>query len=490
MRYYLPLLFLIVSLLSCSDDDPVIHRVNPDITPGSSTTGGESNIDLTTQLVDLFAAGTLENYYLWIDDPGRFDLIEAVFNPDTCAHPVAALSRVLSKEDRWTSLIENMTERNESISGTEVSTGMDMLPYLFEQNSNRVIFVVTYVHPGSPADIAGIKRGDVINKVDGKYYTVSNYKRFYDKSTTMKLTIGKYNADGSFVEEDKVVTLTPIKTYLEPVIMTKVFDIDGSKKVGYMHYTQFTDSLTTLIEAMDEFKREGVSELIMDLRYNSGGYVRTCIALASMMAPKSVVENKEIFNTDIYNKLLTEAYKKSNYDLDEYFDKKYIEHNPGFSKIYFLVSRYTASASESLIVGLNPYMKVTLIGEQTHGKFCTGMMMTPEMIFKEDFYKKYKDGFKDWGIYVMVGTFADKNGYNGSRPDGFTPNTILEENPFDGYDLGDPHETLLREALAQAGMKIAGNNASTRALDLQKKLEVERPSYNIITDLKAFRKYN
>lgn len=479
MRYYLPLLLLVASLLSCSDDDPIIHRVNPDFNGNDNPSGVE--IDLTTSLVDLFAAATLETYYLWIDDPGRFDLIEAVLDPDTCLHPVAALKRVISKEDRWTELIEKTTEREESWAGTETSTGMDMIPYLLDQTSRRVFFVITYVHPGSPADKAGIKRGDIIDKMDGNYFTTNNYQRFYSNSNSMKLGFAEIKDNGVYEELDKTVTVVPVKGYLEPVIKTKVFDVNDSKKVGYLHYTSFTDSISTLISAMDYFKEQGASELILDLRYNGGGYVSTCIALGSLLAPKAAVENEEVFNTDIYNNKVTEFYKK-NYTIDEYFEKKFAEHNPEFKKIYFLVSKYTASASESLIVGLNAYMDVTLIGEQTHGKFCTGLLMRPEGIFKEEFYNKYKEGFKDWGIYVMIGSFADKNGYNGSRPDGFTPNTIAKDDPFDGYEIGDPHETLLREALEQAGMKFSIFDAPTRAIkpyQMYEAIPVEKPAYNI-----------
>ncbi len=479
MRYYLPLLLLFSSLLSCGSDSPIIDRVDPDVVPENP------NVDVTTQLVDIFASYTLEEYYLWIDDPGRLDLIEAVFDPDTCYHPKAALSKVLSKEDRWTELLDNMTETKESFAGTETSTGMEVIPYLLDKTSRRIFFVVTCVHPGSPADLAGIKRGDVFNKMDGQYLTSSNYKLFYSNSSTMILTYAEIIAGSHLQETDRTITIKPVKAYLEPVIMTKVFDINGEKKVGYLNYVSFTDSVSTLISAFEDFKNQGVSELVVDLRYNGGGYISTCTALASMMAPKSVIENEEVFITNIYNQMFTEYYEKY-YSLSDNFEKKYIDLNLELKKIYFLVSAYTASASEALIVGLSPYCDVTLIGEKTHGKFCSGMLVTPDYIFIEDFYKQYKNEFKDWGMYVMVGTFGDKNGYNGSRPDGFTPNTIIEDDPFDGYEFGDPRETLLREALEQAGMKIRNYDyyAPTRATKASlsfEKLPEEKPGYTIRT---------
>ena len=103
-------------------------------------------------------------------------------------------------------------------------------------------------------------------------------------------------------------------------------------------------------------------------------------------------------------------------------------------------------------------MDITLVGQQSHGKYCSGVMMEGP-----DFYDDYANQMDDatvkkgkkytanWGLYVMYSRFADKNGETRCMPDGLTPDTEVEDDPLDGYQLGDPQETMLAKALELAG---------------------------------------
>ena len=129
------------------------------------------------------------------------------------------------------------------------------------------------------------------------------------------------------------------------------------------------------------------------------------------------------------------------------------------TKIYALVNSGTASASESILVCLMPYMDIEVIGEQTHGKYCSGIMQEGKA-----WYQKYasaiskipelvdwKQHIGGWGIYLMINRYADKDGNNPCMPDGLTPDvkaTDLFEEP---YPLGDEREALLNIALQKAG---------------------------------------
>ena len=80
--------------------------------------------------------------------------------------------------------------------------------------------------------------------------------------------------------------------YENPIICDSVYEFNG-KKVGYLAYTGFDlKSINPLIEIGKKFKAEGIEELVLDLRYNGGGYVITENVLASMFAPQEAVSSK------------------------------------------------------------------------------------------------------------------------------------------------------------------------------------------------------
>ena len=82
------------------------------------------------------------------------------------------------------------------------------------------------------------------------------------------------------------------------------------QKIGYLHFTSFTmDACRDLEETFRRFKADGIEELVLDLRYNGGGYTVTSAVLASMLAPLSEVNAGSVFNRDVYNKDLNEYYK-------------------------------------------------------------------------------------------------------------------------------------------------------------------------------------
>ena len=128
----------------------------------------------------------------------------------------------------------------------------------------------------------------------------------------------------------------------------------------------------------------------------------------------------------------------------------------GISHLYAIMTEDSASASESLIVGLLPYMDVKIFGQQSHGKFCSGIMYSAK-----DWYKDYDDVLKDeqrelgnqyagkWGIYVMIGRYADKYGNTPCMPDGFKPDFEVEDRPVEPYQLGNESEAMLAAVLAR-----------------------------------------
>ena len=244
------------------------------------------------------------------------------------------------------------------------------------------------------------------------------------------------------------------------------------------------DSAEKLIDVCKQFKGEGVKELILDLRYNGGGYVFTEELMASMFAPVSNVKAGELYMQEIYNDVLTEAFTKQSgknfnktylsfdHEMGEEGSKTHMKYNTedaniGLNKIYAIVDRNTASASESLLVGLSPFVDIVTIGQQSHGKYCTGYILGVD-----DVYETTPSVISKWGIYVMVATYADRDGKNLARPVGIVPSIEEDDTPWDGFNIGNENETMLKAALKVAGKKYS-SVATTRSLNMTPRVNLK-----------------
>ena len=473
-------LMLPLGFVACSDSDEPLKEVD---TPEKEEPEEEKVQVYQDEkaYANFFAYNAMSDVYLWSQD-----ITAALKSWTILGDPVETVKNARYKEngkdvDKWTQMLESYSE---SVGGTDgVSTGtygLGVKLYLKAQGSNEVVAFITYTYPESPAEKAGLKRGDVILEVDGKAMTTENYYQALFQSASVEVGVGTYLGDNVYSAVKDTYSMKSVAMYEDPIILTKVFDC-GGKKVGYLHYTSFTfESSLGLYEVCKQFKAEGISELILDLRYNGGGYVFTEEALASMLAPEAEVKNKSVFETEIWNDYYMKLFKESGEDLNTYFrtefkqthaNKMYnfntSDANLGISKIYALVTESSASASEAIIVGLLPYMDIEIIGEQTHGKYCTGIMWKGEDWFQDvvdnykanklDFAEKnpqfadWKKHIGDWGLYVMINRYGDKNGNNPCMPDGLTPKFKAVDRFEETYPLGDERESMLYAALVRAG---------------------------------------
>lgn len=439
----------------------------------SDNSGDKSKITEETRYANRFAREALEIYYYWNEEISK-DLNQ--LDPEKNSDPIATVEKIRYHDgtdeiDKWTMLTDNMDEFTSSVEGVTTTYGYTPKVYLLSENSNKVIAAVAFVSENSPAEKAGIKRGDLIYKIDGKTLTTENYlDLFY--SSQIKLSMAKL--DGNTITPTTELSLEAVKMYENPILCDSVYNLDG-KKVGYLAYSSFDlKSIPELINICKEFKNEGIKELILDLRYNGGGYVITENVLASMFAPQVNVTNKDVFEKEDYNEFFTKYYEQEGISTITRFQTEYNyedmdlnvstkDANIGLEKIYGIITGNSASASEALLSGLMPYMDIELIGEQSHGKYCTGWMLAAE-----DAYDKVPQVIKDWGIYVMVSIYKNANDETPCMPNGLTPNVEAEDNPLETYQLGDENEAMLRIALEKAG-KIypASRSQETYTADLK-----------------------
>ena len=423
----------------------------------------EGQLDAKTRVqrhyVNMFAYNVMDTYYLWREEvKAKLDRWE---DDD---EPIAKVAEVRYKDaagkdvDRWTMLTDDFASLQGGVSGHTRTFGMDFQLYYTDKTHSRIIAVVNYTYADSPAAMAGLRRGDAILTVDGKEMTPKNYQAVVSDGLLGGGTV-KLGLDG-----ERSVTLTAVDMYEDPVQTVRILEGPGGKKVGYLHYTSFTlDSCEDLVDVFRHFTEEGIGDLVLDLRYNSGGYVIAENVLASMLAPPAEVEAGSVFSREIYNAQLAEELGEDVTRFDTGFVFKVngnlrvvstVGANPDLPRLYVLTTDASASASESLVCGLRPYMDVILVGAQTSGKYCAGFLLEAKDWY-DDVKKSLEEGEYDkalpyvdnWGIYVVYARYADCNGLTLSMPDGIAPDVEAEDDPTEGIARGDPRETMLSTAL-------------------------------------------
>lgn len=429
---------------------------------------------------NLFAFNVMRTYYLW-----ESEVSDGLSSWSYGIDPVEKVKSLRYKDssgnevDKWTTLYEDCSAFLGTVTGNTKSFGFDFKLYYVDDSHKEICAVVTYTYANSPASKANLKRGDVIMSVDGKVMTPDNYSETVNE---------KFYGGGSVrfgLSDGRSVSLTAVQMYEDPVQTVLTLDVEG-KKMGYLHFTSFTmDACRDLETAFRKFKEDGVEELVLDLRYNGGGYTLTSAVLGSMLAPVEEVKAGSVFNQEIYNKTLAEAFKD---DLETCFAEEYeikassgsgtykvhpVQVNPGIRKLWVIATSGTASASEALICGLKPYMDVVLVGKTTYGKFCGGYLIQAEDFFtalgKQDNIEvdteEGKEKLAGWGLYVIASRYSDKNGVTLSMPSGIPADFEATDNPMDGHALGDPSESMLSRVLALSTGKVTKAPISAPSLD-------------------------
>ena len=440
-------LCLLGLLAACKEDDP---KPKPD---------PEAKIILK---VNEFIYEGLRSEYLWTSTI-NWTAIDFKKEKD----PHAFFKRLIYKDDRWTSLTDNAEAWNQAFAGYSTTFGFD-LRFGYIGYSDSLFAVVRYVYPGTPAARAGLKRGDFLLKLNGGAITVKNYGDLYDKPTVV---VNKGILRDKTLKADSIgIAMTAVKMYQDPILKDTVIVKDGHR-VGYLCYTDYTDlSTPELVKVAARFKAAGITDMVLDLRYNGGGYISTARSLCSLLAPEAAVKRKERFLQKIWNESYMNywrIHKKDSELYESFVDTLGV--NLNLSRLYILTGKGTASASELTLTGLTPYMDVVQIGDTTHGKFCGGIVLMPKHLWKDSSY--YRE-IKNWGMYVM--TFKFSNTRKDEFPHGFAPKYVVKENILELYPFGDERDPLLGKALELITGKQVAKARSGRTLPAYREAPMRR----------------
>lgn len=351
--------------------------------------------------------------------------------------------------DRFSWIVDDFVALNNSFQGITKSLGI-RLQAVQINTAGDIIFYVRYVAPGSPADIAGIKRGNIINALDGVIMTATNYSSVSSKLSNETVTFSIVTENGTLIA-NKTITAAVISE--DPVYLKKVFtDIHG-KKVGYLVYNGFRSSYNDeLNAAFADFKNQGIQELILDLRLNGGGSVLTSAYLASMINSVAGTETfaKLTFNAKHTNQNSSYTFlnKLNVYDASgTKTGEENINRLAGINQLYVLTSSSTASASEMIINGLRPFMSVKVVGTTTYGKNVGSITLydSPTSDYTSESSANSAHLYAMQPIVFQIYNKLDQSDYT----QGFVPNIEVKEFQYWNNILpfGDENEVVLKAAL-------------------------------------------
>lgn len=453
-KLVLPFLTLGLLLTNCQKNDDVII-------PPAPITKEEPQVTVDIVVQD-FMWQTMNAFYLWQEDvldlaDDRFGSQEEyeVFLAESPNPEDFFYDQLLIPDDRFSITVENYKDLVNSFAGIFTSNGLEFGLVRFS-GSDDIFGYVRYVIAGSDASTKTIGRGDIFTGVDGQTLNINNYiDLLFGSNNSYTLNMADI-VDNTITPNGIEVPLTKQENLVEnPVLISKVLDV-GGQNVGYLMYNQFTgESSDQLNQVFGEFKAANITDLVLDLRYNPGGNGSTVQVLASLIYDTNT---ENLLWKDRYNAKIESAFGEG--DLDNNFvnttgtafgNMNAPLNNLNLNRVYVLATRGSASASELVMVGLEPYINVVHIGETTVGKNqgSNTFVDDPE---NNNFYQPDREDQinpdNQWAIQPIIVTVENSAGFS-DYSNGLIPDIELEEDLTNLGILGDPNEPLLARAIQE-----------------------------------------
>ncbi len=385
LQYILLSLVIILTFSSCE------KVVNPDD-------------DDSSENVYWFVDTLMHSWYYWFDQSPNIDYT-------LYSDPQELMDALMVSEDKWSFIDETEDLTSYFEEGLDYGFGF----YLGWDESNQLRVIISYNN--TTAYKSGIRRGWILNKIDdvqAQNLTTTDFSNFFSYDQ-LSMEFEFITPEGT----SKIITLSKEYYNLNAVFKVDTFNISNGI-TGYLSYQSFLKySKTELDSAITILQGLNITDLIVDLRYNSGGYNSIAGHFANMLVPEG---NEDATFYKLKHNDIIAPY----YDTTISFSSSDL--NLNLNRIFFLTNSYTASASELVINGLTPYMDVLEIGDTTSGK--------P--------YSMYGFEYKDWLAYPVCAHTINANDY-GEYADGIVPNTFVIDN-F-AYDWGEKNDLLIQQAL-------------------------------------------
>lgn len=414
---------------------------------GIDQTTGDAFPDVHGSVLDekLWVRSWINDLYLWyreVPDVDPTHYADALTYFDQEKTPAKTASG--KPRDQFHFTIGTAEWNSQSLGGVEAGYGVQWALLASRPPRN---LVVAYTVPGSPAALAGLDRGAQVVSVDGTAVLDGNPDPLNAGLFPVNL-----NEKHSFVVIDRgattphTVTLTSGSIDLVPVQSVHTLP-PPNDHVGYF---LFTDHIATaekgLVDAITQLRAAGITDLVLDMRYNGGGYLDIASELAYMIAGPTATAGKTFEQLTFNDKHNTDP--QTGQPLKP---EPFVSRTEGFvptklaagqqlptlglSRVFILTGPGTCSASESVMNSLAGVdVQVIQIGAGTCGK--------PYGFFPQD----------NCGTTFFAIQFQGVNNKGfGDYADGFVPGGIFRgcaaEDDF-GHALGDPAESLVAAALS------------------------------------------
>lgn len=284
---------------------------------------------------------------------------------------------------------------------------------------------IAMIYNKSPLYLSGVRRGWIVKTING--YDISKIIQDGD-ATAYNTALGPSTAGitNTFIFQrpngsDTTISSTKTSFTVNSVLLYDTLHL-ASGITGHLVFESFIQPSTEeLLTAFKFFETNNIKDLILDLRYNSGGYLYVAQDLASKIAGIAAFNSGSVFAMLSYN----------NKNQDQNITYKFTDPqvNLSFNRLIVISSRLTASASEAVMNGLKPYMDIIGIGDTTTGK---PVGMNGWAVGKTYFY---------WPVTFKM---VNKNN-EGDYFDGIAPAEIVSDDIT--HDFNDRNELCLKEAI-------------------------------------------
>ncbi len=426
------LLFLLLINVSCQEDfDDVIIP--------------SSNLEIQN-----FVWEAMNVFYLYKSDVPNLNN-RSTSDPDynefigSFDSPENLFENLLRSDDQFSFIVDDFRVLEAALQGESLSNGM-RFGRVRISGTDQVFVYVRYVVPNSSASLQGVERGMVFSEIDGVSLTVDNSLELLSPT---QYTIGLAELqNGQLVTTGETIDLTKSDLVENPVHIANTLDING-QKIGYLMYNGFRSNFESVLnQAFADFVANGVTDLVLDLRYNGGGSVETAKDLSSMITGQF---EDELFAVGKYN----ENFEDENLFFDDQTAGGENINNLNLDRVFVLTSGSSASASELVINALNPYIDVIQIGTRTTGKF----QGSRTLYDSPNFRRQDANPNHFYALQPLILEIENAEGFTGFT-DGFEPDIMLEEDFFNLGVLGNPTEPLLARALQEIGVGLQGEDTT------------------------------